>query len=324
MKTNLIIGAGQLGSRHLQGLLNSDIAQEIYVLDPSVESLNIAKERAKEFLNRYNVHYISDWSTLPDKFDLAIIATGANVRRQVIEQLLHGYNVNYLILEKVLFQDLQSYSDISDLIKEKSIPTWVNHPRRMFDYYRRIRASILTNDSPAMINIVGANWGLGCNGLHFIDMCTYITGSPVSSINCEWIENTIIDSKRSGYKEFIGTLTGTLKNNSCFSISSLKGESNLLSIFISIGSDNWVIEEGANPTLFYQQVGFPNSTHKESLSIDFQSKLTSRLAEDILKRGTCLLPTYEEACSSHLPFIKTLLQKYNSITGLESNICPIT
>ena len=44
MKISLIIGAGQLGSRHLQGLLKLTQEQVVYVLDPSNDSLSIAKQ----------------------------------------------------------------------------------------------------------------------------------------------------------------------------------------------------------------------------------------------------------------------------------------
>lgn len=44
----IIIGAGQLGSRHLQGVLKSTYALNVTVVDPSEESLNTARERAEK------------------------------------------------------------------------------------------------------------------------------------------------------------------------------------------------------------------------------------------------------------------------------------
>jgi pyrroline-5-carboxylate reductase len=45
---NVIIGAGELGSRHLPGLLQYEPIQEIYVVDPSETALQIAQSRAAE------------------------------------------------------------------------------------------------------------------------------------------------------------------------------------------------------------------------------------------------------------------------------------
>ena len=72
MITNLIIGAGQLGSRHLQGLLKSEIEQVIYVLDPSENSLTVSKQRAQEVEFMHIVKYIKDWNNIPSNSNQAI------------------------------------------------------------------------------------------------------------------------------------------------------------------------------------------------------------------------------------------------------------
>ena len=97
MIKSLIIGAGQLGSRHLQGLLKFEKEQLVYVLDPSENSLNISKERAQEVENKHNVIYRNDWGELPTEFDLVIVATGANVRSKVVSKLLTDFKVENLI-----------------------------------------------------------------------------------------------------------------------------------------------------------------------------------------------------------------------------------
>ena len=61
-----------------------------------------------------------------------------------------------------------------------------------------------------------------------------------------------------------------------------------------------------------------------SFTTEFQSTLTTRIANDLFESGNCNLPTYKEACASHIPFIKATLKKYTEITGIETTICPIT
>lgn len=39
----LIIGSGNIGYRHFEGLLKTDLSLKIYVIDPSVEALNLAQ-----------------------------------------------------------------------------------------------------------------------------------------------------------------------------------------------------------------------------------------------------------------------------------------
>ena len=131
MKSNLIIGAGQLGSRHLQGLLKLESEQNVYVLDTSVESLKISEERSKEIPHNHKIVFTTSWNYLPKAFDLVVMATGAYVRSKVTQHLLENHKVNNLVLEKILFQDLGSYKTVKDLVTKTQTSTWVNHPRRM-------------------------------------------------------------------------------------------------------------------------------------------------------------------------------------------------
>ena len=82
-----IIGAGQLGSRHLQGLTKINQAIDITVIEPNPDALNLAKNRYEEMpvnpLVR-SVSYVSSLKSISQDLDLAIIATNANVRRKVI------------------------------------------------------------------------------------------------------------------------------------------------------------------------------------------------------------------------------------------------
>ena len=143
MKINVVIGAGQLGSRHLQGLLRLTIKQKIFVLDPSEVSLEVSKTRAGEISNEHEIVFSNDWDVLPQNLDLVIIATGANVRAMLIEKLLPKYKVKNLVLEKILFQDLKAYERIGELLQKTNTPTWVNHPRRMFSHFKEIRDKLI-------------------------------------------------------------------------------------------------------------------------------------------------------------------------------------
>ena len=55
MKIICIIGSGQLGSRHLQALKTIGTKLNIFIVDPSNESLDIAKERY-DTIDPKNIH----------------------------------------------------------------------------------------------------------------------------------------------------------------------------------------------------------------------------------------------------------------------------
>ena len=103
----LIIGTGQLGSRYLQGLAVCSTIIDIWCFDPSLDSLKTAKERWEEVegsSTRHKNHWIQNFSELPKKIDLAIVATTADVRLQVVQGISQHCSIRYLVLEKVLVQ----------------------------------------------------------------------------------------------------------------------------------------------------------------------------------------------------------------------------
>ncbi|OLS25564.1 MAG: hypothetical protein HeimC2_18200 [Candidatus Heimdallarchaeota archaeon LC_2] len=76
-----IIGAGQKGSSHLLTLANLKNSSNIYVIDPSTDSLEVAKNMYLEVNSNnqdLNVTSNTDSSLLPNSLDLEIIATNSN------------------------------------------------------------------------------------------------------------------------------------------------------------------------------------------------------------------------------------------------------
>ena len=56
----LLVGCGNIGSRHLQGLLKSKIKSKIYVIEKSKKALLNAKKRVKELsinLSKQSIHF---------------------------------------------------------------------------------------------------------------------------------------------------------------------------------------------------------------------------------------------------------------------------
>ena len=323
MKTIAIIGAGQLGSRHLQGLLKYKTQQDIYVLDPSQDSLKVAHQRADEISHQHRLHFVADWTAIPQNIDLAIVATNSNVREAVVLRLLENFQVNFLVLEKVLFQSLGSFSRVGDLIEKKQIKTWVNHPRRMFESYHAIKQNLLEG-TPRVYQVAGGNWGLACNALHFIDLFEYLSDSQVASLNASGIDNEILLSKRNGFIEFTGTVRGLLQDGSHFSITSFRGEPSAPTIVLFDAEDRFVIQEGGTPCIyrFSKQNAFEVQT--ASFLMEYQSTLTERLTYAILEQGVCELPSFSHARLAHEKFIIPLLDKYNQIQNTHSDILPIT
>jgi pyrroline-5-carboxylate reductase len=71
MKNNiLLVGAGQLGSRYLQGLIKIAFPLNIYVVDPNINALNESIKRCAEisFNEKHNISYYNSPSLVPKNF----------------------------------------------------------------------------------------------------------------------------------------------------------------------------------------------------------------------------------------------------------------
>ena len=90
-----IVGAGQIGSRHLQALSYLKNSTRIDLVDPSSESLKVAKNRYLEITPSDNPN-IELWchnniNALPKILDLVIIATNSSVREKVLKDIAQNY-----------------------------------------------------------------------------------------------------------------------------------------------------------------------------------------------------------------------------------------
>lgn len=139
MKKIAIIGAGQLGSRHLQGVVSSSHNYDIQIVDLNNESLKVAEERYLQVKPKSSLSVLSTYSSideLSDEIDTVIIATNSNVRFKVLKELLEKKSIKNLVIEKVLFQNLEEYDQAEELILKHGVKAWVNHPRRMYPFYK--------------------------------------------------------------------------------------------------------------------------------------------------------------------------------------------
>lgn len=320
-----IIGAGQLGSRHLQGLLTvKNQTLNIFVIDPSSESLAVAEQRAKEIDGDHKLTFATSINELPSQLEFVVIATNSMMRLAVMQALLNNKNVNNLILEKVLFPTKDQYGLAYDLIKKHNVNCWVNHPRRMYEDYQNLK-QLFNKDKIYSFQLVGGSWGLACNGLHFIDLFEYLTEGNLTSVSNALLNGNPIESKRVGYLEFAGTLTGTLDNKHSFSITSYKSEKPVApSMCIMTDSLKIFIQESATPKIYC--FNDDNNFRIEELNfhVKFQSQLTGKLFEQIQNTGTCDLPSFEHAASTHQIFIESILNRWNLDTKANNTALPIT
>ena len=174
----VLVGAGQLGSRYLQGLVAVDIPLSINVVDPSFASLTVARERLSQVsqASEHAVQFSTNYNYVPEKIDLALIVTPAHCRARVVADLASQCHVKTWILEKVLAQSSDQLDQINQVFTS-NCQVWVNTPRRLMAWHRQSVLSLCLLGQP--IAGVCRRWALGlaCNAIHFIDLVSWWTQS---------------------------------------------------------------------------------------------------------------------------------------------------
>lgn len=320
-----VIGAGQLGSRHLQALNLIDRSISISVFDPSIQSLELSRKRFEELSSNEFVQSVTYSKTLDsvcNKIDVAIIATTADIRRRVTEQLLQQVSVRFLVLEKVAFQSVKDFEDIIELLENKKVRAWVNCPRRMYQFYNEMRGCFNPGEQ-IFFNLYGGGWGLACNSIHFLDLFSYLTGENDIRLNGSGLDGSIQKGKRSGFIELTGILRGTTDNGSEISLLDYY-DTSIPPVIQVIGKNtNFIIFESKGKALKAQKT--TNWTWDEvPFTMPYQSELTHIAVQQILNTGSCSLTPIEESFQLHKPMLKIFMQHLEKVTGKDLDKCPIT
>ena len=296
MQNILLVGAGNVGSRYLQGLSRVKLDLCITVVDLSDLSLKKAKKRWFDVGGDKSQHKTRWCNELPqdlDLIDLAIITTSAEGRADLIKQISKSVRVSYWILEKVLAQSKQEL----DIIQAATIDakgTWVNMVRRILDWHQQLKFKFC-EQGPLKAKKIGGLWGLACNTMHFIDLISWWTGESLLSVNTSKLDPIWLKSKRPGYFEVTGELLAIFSGGTELILQSQPNTTEEV-MYIELPNKNiWSIDE-LNGVAFKSKKDFFKGEFK------LQSQLTEPLVTKILTSGICELTTLKQSSEQHQIF----------------------
>jgi len=322
-KNIVIVGLGQLGSRHLQSVASVKETCEVYIVDPSMTNVNRAVIRFKQMpgWDKHSLHTLTSIEDLSLSFiDVLIISTNSNVRKSIVKHFLLSTKLRYVILEKFLFQSHVEYDEISlILFDKKNVRVFVNCPRRLNEQYQKIAEYLRESKETFHMEVDGSNWGLGCNGIHFIDLFSFFTGQT----NIKWIsrlDNEILQSKRDGYIEFTGKMYGIDCKGNMISLASSFDNSKAISIKVSNSRFTLTIDEDLHVSKRIN--GELEETYPINLRL--QSELTSQVIEQLFRESSCNLTPYSESAALHKNYLTALLTHYQDVKNVNIEKCPIT
>lgn len=306
-----VIGAGNLGRRHLEAVLALEDESEVFVVDPSEASLSLAREGlngnypagAEE-----TTRFLTDASQLPDRLDYVINATTSRFRFDSICEILDKRSVDFMLLEKVLFQKLSEYSDATALLHSNKVKTWVHTPRRAYPIYQNLHEKYSAQRLMSL-EVEGMR-GLGGNAIHMLDLVAFFgSESEAISIDSSGLEDDLLGNDRTGYVEVGGEIKGVL-GAVRFSLKAANSDSpNLKFRFTFEEGTVEVDEKNCNFQEFDRDGALANEAE---FRVPYVSEMGTKIASDILSGGSCDLPNFEQSAVLHHALILALIERYES------------
>jgi hypothetical protein len=319
--TVLIVGAGQLGSRYLQGLSKCSHSLRIYVVDTNPDALRVAQERWAEALagngTDKTVSYHPRIEDVSKEIDIAIVATTAYKRVDLLAIIIEHALIRYWILEKVLVQSSTELDRLLTIMEPES-KIWVNTPRRMLTWHKIIRGNLVKN-TPLHLNVAGKAWGLACNSIHFLDMLAWFSGESLAQISTDELAKEWIEAKRPGNWEIMGSLTAQFSGGSTVTLAVEAGELSDLCYFLDLkdGEFTWRIDEEKGIAVRSDGLTTPGR-------LPYQSEVTPMLIDQILSTGQCELPTLAISAEIHRVFLDAMLKHWRKTVDVTATSVPIT
>lgn len=299
-----IVGAGQLGSRHLQALQAVAAPLEIHVIDPSPESLRVARERF-EAVGKGVAHQVRyEGAFVPTgPTDVAIVATNADTRRKAVEALLAASPVRSLVLEKLLFDRRADFAPVQELLARSGTNAWVNCPMRVMPPYEEIRAEL--GGAPVSYRVTGSQYGLVTNAIHYVDHVAHLTGCAEAAFDVSRLDAKPIASKRRGFLELTGTLAGRFADGSHCEVACYAGGTAPVVVEIFNASHRFIVRESEGRAWHAHEASGWKWEEREA-RIPYQSQITTGVVESLLATGACGLAPLAESVRLHLALLEAL------------------
>lgn len=327
MKKILLVGAGQLGSRHLQGLAKCTNKLEIHVVDPSEKNLEVSISRFQEIdehINHDIKTYINIEKIQIKSFEVAILATNADVRFDITKSMIENFQIKSYVFEKVVFQSENQFQEINELFTGGNSNRYVNCPRRMWPSYNNLK-NIIKDQGKIELTVTGTEWGMACNSIHFIDLLAFLTDENDFQIVQSNLDNQIYESKRPGFIEFNGEIQLRTANGSVLNIKcnpkSNPDEKPSQQIFLKYGDNTIEIRESGQAIDFYSE---GKRVKTEDFNIHFQSGLSNIFVDELIVNKICELTTLQESSKYHLILFNVFREKYLQLIGKKLEEIPIT
>lgn len=323
----LIVGCGDIGTRHLQAVAAIPAVREVEIVDPRPESLQLGKKRLAEVQHRDPstiYRWLSSLNMATTSGDLCIVATQAQGRGQLVREVAEQLGYTSFLLEKLVEQSVSEMEYMVRFSREKGLTAWVNFKTRAYRFHQQAKERVDPSE-PIFFSSVGGNHGLATNGIHSVDLFAfYDEASCIKSAGSK-IDSVLHTSKRgSSLFDLSGTVYGYTEKGSQFTLSFTQEPGAWAHTTISTPRYRCIVDH-------LQRCAFESDADSgwawRPATFDgpiLISEMTRDFVADILEKGSCQLPTLEESLISHRFILGELQPHFSRLLGRDFDHCPVT
>jgi len=311
----LIVGLGNIGSRHFEAALKSKYVKNIFLFDKNKNAI-----KQPNINNETVVNVLDNLDELPKTIDSLIIATSSHGREDLIYNLFNQIEFEFVIIEKVLFQSVKSYDEVSKFFERFNSKIYVNCPARMMHSYLSLRQQLKT-ENILEFRVTGGNWALASNSIHFLDTIDFLSKKKVSKFTIESeLEYGEFFNKREGYIEFYGKIFGSISEIDFSLECNHSNDPYLIEIFTK--NYNFLIEESENRITCLDKSN--NIVYERDFFIEYVSDTTTKVINSFYVNEKDLLINFESSSVYQKELIRLFLRHLNKTSKEEIYVCPIT
>jgi hypothetical protein len=322
----LIVGCGQLGSRHLQAVAALPQVSEIEVVDPRPDALQLGRDRLAEVPDRKSstvFRWLSSLEQATREGGLCIIATQAQGRCQLVRSVVEKLGYSSFLLEKIVAQSVREMEELIQFSEESELSVWVNFKTRAYRFHQKAKQHLDPSES-IVFNSVGGNFGLA-NAIHDVDLFAYYDEASWIKSSGSKIDPILHPSKRGkSLFDLSGSIYGHSEKGSHFTLSLTQEYGDWGHLSISTPRYRCVVDH-------LQRCAFESDAKSgwawRPATFDgpiLVSEMTRDFAADILDSGTCKLPTLAESLVAHRFILSELQPHFSRLLGCTVDQCPVT
>lgn len=296
MKSNIvIIGMGNMGRYHLQGISKLDYIEQIVCFDKLPSSLDETYKFCIE--NGIGTARIKTVDKLNDALanisasSIVFLATTAKGRKDILLSVIERIP-KAVISEKPLCQNIDEYDEILSLSQNFPCRTYMNFSRHAYPCYLNIKKSI----NPTAISYMASFFcgGIACIGIHLLELATWLFNAKsykivYSKISKPW------ETKRKGFFDISGDIIVLFDE---MNICHLGDSNNRILFEVSIRNNDilYSIFETKKKMIFTPSLDSPMV---ENIEIPYTSKIMDKVVDDIFCRRKPILPDINDVYLSH-------------------------